>query len=235
MYDKNGYWGGHTASHRHGGGWTFDEGPHVSFTGDKRLQELFAANVGGRFETLSTYVDNYWKGHWLKHPAQCNLHGLPTEVLLPLLKDFIAAQHKEPAEIKNYEQWLRASFGDTFAEQFVMKYTRKYHTTSASNMTTQEWMGPRLYKANLEEVLRGVLQPSTPDVHYVTNFRYPTHGGFQAFLEPFTKMVDLRLNHRIKRIDVKTKVLHFSDGTSAPYGQLISSYLECKRVLISIN
>jgi protoporphyrinogen oxidase len=33
----------------------------------------------------------------------------------------------------------------------------------------------------------------------------------------------LRLNHRIKRIDVKTKVLHFADGTSVPYGQLISS------------
>jgi protoporphyrinogen oxidase len=222
MYDQNSYHGGHTASHKHAGGWTFDEGPHVSFTTDKRIQELFAGNVEGRFETLNTYVDNYWRGHWLKHPAPCNLYGLPAEVLIPLLKDFIEAQHKEHGTIENYEQWLRASYGNTFAELFPMQYTRKYHTTDASNMSL-EWIGPRLYKANIEEVLRGVLQPSTPNVHYVTHFRYPSHGGFQSYLNAFMKLADLRLNRRITRIDPRARQLHFSDGVVAGYGKLISS------------
>ena len=37
-----------------------------------------------------------------------------------------------------------------------MEYTIKYHTTTAANMST-DWIGPRLYQAKLEEVLRGAL------------------------------------------------------------------------------
>ena len=79
IYDKKAYPGGHAASFVHGD-FTFDDGPHVSFTKDKRVQELFAQSVGGRYEILQTRVDNYWRGHWIKHPAQCNLHGLPSAV-----------------------------------------------------------------------------------------------------------------------------------------------------------
>ncbi len=41
-----------------------------------------------------------------------------------------------------------------------MQYTIKYHTTEAKNMSL-DWIGPRLYQAKLEEVLRGALSPST--------------------------------------------------------------------------
>ncbi len=35
-----------------------------------------------------------------------------------------------------------------------MQYTRKYHLTTAENMST-DWLGPRIYRPSLEEVLRG--------------------------------------------------------------------------------
>ena len=35
-----------------------------------------------------------------------------------------------------------------------MQYTRKYHTTTADNMST-DWLGPRIYRPSLEEVLAG--------------------------------------------------------------------------------
>ena len=76
-------------------------------------------------------MNNHWKGHWIKHPAQVNLHGLPTELVVTIVTDFVAAKQKPPAQIRNYEQWLRASFGNTFAETFPMQYTLKYHTTDA--------------------------------------------------------------------------------------------------------
>ena len=37
-----------------------------------------------------------------------------------------------------------------------MEYTIKYHTTEAKNKSL-DWIGPRLYQAKLEEVLRGAL------------------------------------------------------------------------------
>ena len=156
LFDQHAYYGGHTSSHRFQGGWTFDEGPHISFTKDERIRKLLAANVNGDYQSFVVKVNNYWKGHWIKHPAQINLHGLPVELVARVLEDFVTAQNSPAGEIRNYEDWLRASFGDTFAETFPMEYTIKYHTTEAANLNT-EWIGPRLYRANLKEVLLGAL------------------------------------------------------------------------------
>jgi protoporphyrinogen oxidase len=223
MYDKNSYYGGHTASHQYESGFTFDEGPHISFTNVERIQKLLAENVNFQYETLKAYVDNYWQGHWIKHPAQCNLYGLPTDLVVSILRDFVQAQNTDHGEIENYADWLRASFGNTFAETFPMEYTIKYHTTTADNMST-DWLGPRLYRPNLEEVLHGALTPSTPDVHYVENFRYPSRGGFGSYLKPFIiEQTDLRLSHQLIHIDPKQKTLHFTNGVIDAYEHLISS------------
>jgi protoporphyrinogen oxidase len=222
VYDQADHLGGHTSSHEFPGGWLFDEGPHVSFTQDKRIQDLLAHNIGERYETLHTKVNNYWRGHWIKHPAQCNLYGLPPDLVTRIMLEFIEVQRRPEAPVQNYEQWLRASYGDTFAETFPMEYTVKYHTTTAANMNT-EWIGPRLYRPKLEEVIRGALEPSSPDVHYISHFRYPTHGGFAAYLPPFVRMSDLKLGHRLVRIDPAARTLGFANGAVESYEAVVSS------------
>lgn len=223
IYDKNTYYGGHTASHQYDSGFTFDEGPHISFTEVDRIQKLLAENVNFQYETIKAYVNNYWQGHWIKHPAQCNLHGLPTDLVVKILQDFIQVQNTDYGEIKNYADWLRASFGKTFAATFPMEYTIKYHTTTADNMST-DWLGPRLYRPNLEEVLRGALTSNTLNVHYVNNFRYPSRGGFVSYLKPFmSQQPDLRLVHQLTHLDPQQQTLHFSNGVVDTYEHLISS------------
>ena len=54
MYDMHDHIGGHTASYEFPGGWTFDEGPHVSFTDNVRVQDLLADNVDGKYEESAT-------------------------------------------------------------------------------------------------------------------------------------------------------------------------------------
>lgn len=223
MYDMHDHIGGHTASYEFPGGWTFDEGPHVSFTENARVQDLLAANVDGKYEASPTRVNNYWKGCWIKHPAQINLHGLPADLITKILLEFVeVTQRSESPPIRNYEDWLRASFGNTFSETFPMEYTVKYHTTAAANMNT-EWIGPRLYRPKLEEVFRGALQPSSSDVHYISGFRYPSRGGFAAYLEPFRRIADINLSHEVVGIDPKRRLLRFKNGRSAAYDGLVSS------------
>jgi protoporphyrinogen oxidase len=222
LFDQKAHYGGHTASYTYQNKYTFDEGPHVSFTKHERLQKLFAASIDDRYEVLHTKVNNYWQGHWIKHPAQVNLHGLPTDLVVEVIRDFIAAQSQPDREVVNYEQWLRASFGNKFAETFPMQYTIKYHTTEAKNKSL-DWIGPRLYRAKFEEVLRGALQPSTDDVHYISNFRYPSHGGFVSYLKRFMDDSDVRLGHKLVSVDAKSKQLGFSNGVKVPYQGLVSS------------
>jgi protoporphyrinogen oxidase len=103
-----------------------------------------------------------------------------------------------------------------------MEYGLKYHTTAASNMTT-DWLGPRLYRPELREVFQGAVSPATPDVHYVSHFRYPTHNGFVSFLDGFLDKADVRLSHRLTALDPRARTLTFENGTVTRYDQLLSS------------
>jgi protoporphyrinogen oxidase len=221
MYDKNDYHGGHTASFRNRG-FLFDIGPHISYTKDARIQKLLADSVDQQFETLQIYLNNYWRGHWPQHPAQLHLHGLPDDVIIKVLTDFVDERHAPERQVKNYADWLLTSFGRSFSELFPMQYTRKYHTTTADNLTT-DWLGPRIYRPTLEELLRGVLSPSAPQVHYITHFRYPTNGGFVAYLKKFVPMGNLKLNHKLVSINPAARELKFSNGVVADYDALVSS------------
>jgi protoporphyrinogen oxidase len=222
LYDKNAYHGGHTASFRHASGFLFDVGPHISFTKDPRIQDLFADSVDQHYETVQINLNNYWRGYWPRHPVQLHLHGLPEDVIVKVIADFVEQRQAPDRPIKNYADWLLSSFGRTFAELFPMQYTRKYHLTTADNMST-DWLGPRIYRPSLEEVLRGALSPSSAHVHYITHFRYPTDGGFVSYLKKFIPLGRLHFNHELVSVDPRARELRFSNGAVAPYDALVSS------------
>src|SRR3972149_1274375 len=222
ILEKHAYHGGHTASFKFDEGFVFDCGPHISFTKNERIKKLFAESVQQKFEENKAFVNNYWNGYWIKHPAQCNLYGLPTELVSKIICDFVNANGKDHQNIRNYEDWLRASFGDTFAKTFPMEYTIKYHTTTANNMST-DWVGPRLYRPKLEEVIQGALSKVTSDIHYITLFRYPTWNGFVSFLDLFLPLSQLCLDHEVIKIDPKHKLVSMSNGKEIGYDHLISS------------
>lgn len=222
QFDKGPQAGGHTKTYRYPGGWTFDDGPHISFTEDTRIQGILADQIDGRYAVPTAAVNNYWKGHWIKHPAQNNLHGLPTDLVVRCIADFVEASRVPDPTIANYEEWLRAAYGNTFAETFPMAYTRKIHTTDAANMTT-DWLGPRMYRPTLEEVLRGAYETETPEVHYVDRFRYPIEGGFYAYMQRIHAASDLRLDHEAIQISPKEHRIDFANGASAEYAHIVSS------------
>src|ERR1700678_1280050 len=220
-YDKNEYFGGHTASFKHPSGFIFDEGPHVSFTKHERIKRLFADSVDGKYEVIQARPNNYWKGRWIKHPAICNLSALPADLIVSCLRDFISAHNDqenniERKPIKNYADWLIASYGKTFAETFPMEYGLKYHTNTTDNISTA-WLGPRLYRAKLDEVLIGAVSRETPHVHYVDHVYYPSYNGFVSYLNLLPKQSQINLGHKLLRLDPTTRRLHFANGVVAKY------------------
>jgi protoporphyrinogen oxidase len=222
IYDKNAYFGGQTASFCYDSGFTFDVGPHISYTKDPRIQGLFADSLDQQYETVQINLNNYWRGYWPQHPVQLHLHGLPEDVIIKVIKDFVEENQAPDRPIKNYAEWLVASFGRTFSELFPMQYTRKYHLTTADNMST-DWLGPRFYRPSLEEVLRGTLSPSSPNVHYITDFRYPSEGGFVSYLKKLIPRGSLKLNHELASLDPRARQINFLNGAVANYDALISS------------
>ncbi len=222
-YDRNSYYGGHTHSFRYDGGFVFDEGGHISFTRNAHVRDILAENVGGNYRELTLKIDNYWRGYRIPHPVQCNLRGLPAELIVNVISDFAAVHNKEPMTRGSYKEWLLETYGKTFAETFPIVYGRKYHTTTMDRLTT-DWIGPRMYRPTLPEVLRGAISGGISGAqHYVDTFRYPAVGGFESYLEAFARRFELRLGHQLTRLDPAAKLLHFADGTKEPYEKVISS------------
>lgn len=223
-YDKSDHFGGHTRSLTYPQGFVFDEGGHISFTKDKHIKQIFSENVNGSYEEKKLKIDNYWKGHRITHPPQCHLRGLPADLIVDVIKDFVSAREQRSSlpSASTYAEWLYQTYGKTFAETFPMVYGAKYHTTTMDRLTT-DWIGPRMYQPSLEEIVRGALPGTEADVHYVDSYRYPTQGGFESYLKPLAQRFDLRLSHALIGIDAKSKRLRFSNGEVHGYSDLISS------------
>lgn len=222
MFDRNPYVGGHTYSLRYPNGFVFDEGGHISFTKNDHVRQVLASSVEGRYEEPQLAIDNYWRGHRITHPVQCNLVGLPPEVVVDVIQDFVAVHDAPMTQQSNYAEWLVQTYGKTFAETFPMVYGRKYHTVEMTELTT-DWIGPRMYRPSLDEVVYGAIAGQREVVHYVDTFRYPSEGGFLSYLEPFAARFEIRLGHELTGIDPFERVVRFGNGHEMAYESVISS------------
>lgn len=219
IFEQDSNWGG-LCDNFTVDGFRFDKFIHLSFTTDSYVQDLFRKSA--EYKVHLPDPVNYYQGHWLKHPAQNNTFPLPVEEKVRIIRDFIQKKEIDISRIENYEQWLRTQFGDYFAEHFPLVYTKKYWTLSAAELETK-WVGNRIYRPSLEEVLEGALSPDTPNTYYAKEMRYPLQGGYKSFLNYMAQDLDIQLNHEVTKIDPDTRLLRFADGKTVSYDHLISS------------
>lgn len=198
-------------------GFRFDRAVHLSFASEPEVREIFDRTP---YLTHPAEANCHEAGRWLKHPVQNNLYPLPADEKVALIKSFLA----RPATLAgdDYEQWLRHQYGDSIADRYPIRYTRKYWATPASELSTT-WIGNRMRRAELDEILFGAFTSETPNHYYSKEMRYPKRGGFKAFIQPLIDASDIRLNHRVERIDTARRLLTFSNGQQVSYDVLVST------------
>ena len=219
VYEKNSSWGG-LLDNFEIDGFRFDRFVHLSFAVDEHVKEIFSKST--EFYRHIPDPFNYYEGHWLKHPAQNNLYPLSVEEKEKIVSDFENRKDKDANEIEDYEEWLRIQYGDYFAENFPMRYTRKYWTVEARELETK-WVGKRMYRPTIEEIKKGCETAETPITYYAKEMRYPKKGGYKSFLNSMIEGLDIRLNKKVVEIDVQNKRVMFEDGGVEEYDKLISS------------
>ena len=209
--------GGLSASFQVGGEW-FDIAAHVLFARDSWVRDLLDGETISREFPFVAY--NYKKGKWIKNPVQNNLFQLDTEEKIRIIKGFI--EREEGKEPRNYREWLRESYGEYFSVNYPEIYTRKYWTIEAQELETK-WVGHRMYRPSLEEVLRGAFSEDTEEVHYTGKVRYPVEGGFGTYFRHISEGLDIVCNRDVVRIDTKNHRIECADGQMYTYDYLIST------------
>ena len=203
-------------------GFTFDKFVHLSFAKEEEVLDIFNSSAG----EVITHIPNPYNIYhrkWIKHPAQNNLFPLEEQEKKLIIADFLARPtNVDMSQITNYEQWLRAQFGDYFAEHFPMVYTRKYWMCEAKDLETK-WVGQRVYQPSVEEVIQGSKTADTPVTYYAKEMRYPKTGGYKHFFSSLADGTDIRYNQKVIAIDTTQKEVKTEDGNVYQYDKLYSS------------
>jgi len=222
IFEQHDYLGGHIHSEQHGG-FTWDEGPHVSFTKSDYVRELFDSGI----EVLKypVYPINYYHGTWIDHPAQTNLYVLPEALKQSCVSDFLATRNSsEHTDFtpKNYQEWLEFAFGETFANTFPRAYTKKYWTTEPANLTI-DWVGSRVYFPEVDDVVQGAQGPLTKATHYISSVYYPAKDGYFSFATKLAAGANVSHSKKMAYISFATREIQFTDGTAVLYEKLVNT------------
>lgn len=198
-------------------GFRFDRAVHLSFATEEKVRAIF-----DRTPYITHPADSYCfdQQYWLKHPVQNNLYPLPAAEKVTLIESFL--QRSDELAGHDYESWLRHQYGDAIAERYPIRYTRKYWGTEAAQLSTS-WIGNRMRRAELGEILFGAFTAETPNTYYTKEMRYPEKGGYKAFIQPLIDAAEIRLQHEATLIDIENKLIHFGNGHTVQYQQLVST------------
>ena len=198
-------------------GFRFDRAVHLSFATEEKVRAIF-----DRTPYITHPADSYCfdQQYWLKHPVQNNLYPLPAAEKVSLVESFL--QRSDKLAGHDYESWLRHQYGDAIAERYPIRYTRKYWGTEAAQLSTS-WIGNRMRRAELGEILYGAFTAETPNTYYTKEMRYPEKGGYKAFIQPLIDAAEIELQHEATQIDVENRIVHFRNGRSVQYRQLVST------------
>jgi protoporphyrinogen oxidase len=197
-------------------GFRFDTAVHLSFATEAEVREVFDRTP---YYTHAPEALCWDAGRWLKHPVQNNLYPLTVDEKVELIAGLA---HAQDGAVANYRDWLVQQYGQPIAGRWPLLYTEKYWTVPAERLGT-DWVGQRMRRADIGEVLRGALTADTPNQYYAKEMRYPKQGGYKAFIEPLIEGAEIVYDHRVVAVDPVARTVRFQNGASVSYSSIVST------------
>jgi len=201
-------------------GFTFDRGIHVLQTRHQSVLDLLD-ELGVRFRETERHAYIYARGSYSSYPFQVNSSGLPLALRVRCVRDFLM-RSRVPAP-RNYEDWIRGSVGNGFADTFLIPYSEKFWGVHPRELTF-EWAGARVPQPNVWQVLRGAVLDKRTSIGTNSTFKYPTSGGYGAIAAELSARVErLSCGYRATSIDLGRREMKFANGNAVRYRRLIST------------
>lgn len=158
---------------------------------------------------------------YVPYPLQNNLHCLDDDMAVRALQELA-----QPVDnFTTMKEWLAANFGPTLCEKFFYPFHDLYTAGLYEEIAPQD-----AYKSpiKLSQVIQGAFGNARP-AGYNVSFVYP-EDGLNSLAQRMSADCNIEYGKEVVAIDVATKSLAFSDGTSTTYDELIST-LPLNRVM----
>src|SRR3954468_12583170 len=176
LFEREAVAGGHAVTLEEQG-FRFDRTGHLLHLRDPEMLALAGELLPPeRYRKLQRRSAVFSHGVYTRYPFQANTFGLPPEVAYECLSGFLQAYFSQPKPTpKSFEEFCQVHFGAGFSKHFMLPYNARLWGVSPSEITS-EWCQRFVPLPKLEDVLRGALGASAPELGYNTNFWYPQQG-----------------------------------------------------------
>lgn len=224
IFERNPHVGGLAASFQDKNGFTWDIGGHVLFSHYDYFDRAVAEALGdGYYSHLRECWIRILNG-WVPYPFQNNIRHLPPEALQTCLEG-LRAERGNPADARNFRQWMDAIFGEGIVSYFMEPYNCKVWGVPLESMG-KEWLGERVSVVDLDRIMINIAE-GKDDVSWGPNnrFKFPASGGTGAIFEGIARPFRDRISfcHDIEFIDLEKKAITFANGRRETYDVLINT------------
>ena len=159
VVEANSFVGGLAATIKEGP-YYMDFGPHPFYTEKEDIQELFKELIADDLLSFERRCLLYFNDRFVNYPLNIRTAlfemGLTTSIVSGL--SFAKASTKKffrKPEIKNFEDWARAGFGNHLYKIFFKPYTEKFWGVKCSELDAF-WANQRVAKVNLIKTLKSI-------------------------------------------------------------------------------
>lgn len=233
ILERNQWVGGLAASFVDPEGFTWDIGGHVQFSHYPYFDRAMEVALS-RDQWLHHQRESWvWiKQRFVPYPFQNNIRYLPREPMWRCLKGLVEVATSQALRLErgerpaNFREWIRSSFGEGIAAEFMEPYNFKVWGYSPEEMSYQ-WIGERVATVELTRILENIIFEKS-DASWGPNnsFRFPLNGGTGAIWNSLARHVGLHkiiLGATVRRIDPNEHRVILDDGGSIEYEHLLST------------
>ena len=160
------------------------------------------------------------KNSFIDFPFQTNIHQLEKEEFIECLYDLFNKEEKDNYD--NFLEMLYGKFGKSIVEKFLKPYNEKLYAVDLKELDVDA-MGRFFPYANKEEIINNMKNQKVNS--YNSSFLYPRNGA-GSFIKILYDALDkekVLLNTRVKKIDIKNKIVTLSTGEDINYEYLINT------------
>jgi protoporphyrinogen oxidase len=185
VVERNDHVGGLARTFRYGD-FLFDVGPKRFHTEDSEVLSFLLSILGDDYVVVDRSSAVHLFGRYFPWPLdQRALFRLPFPVMIS--SGFDLLRRKPPADDTSFTEYTRSRYGDTLYRLFFKPYTEKFlqipceevHVDWAKTGINRAVIDKRVKTESLFDLVKNVLLPKP----VVTEFLYPSYGGFGTFCD----------------------------------------------------
>jgi protoporphyrinogen oxidase len=213
-------------------GYLFDFGPHILFTNDAEMEKLIRDLLGDNMRAQARQAFIYHAAYdlYTRFPFQAHLYGLPVELVKECLVELVRSveiRARNGFSPRNYEEWIRAMFGDGIADRLMIPYARKIWTVEPSEMDFT-WIGRRVPTPQVDRIMAGALTDDVAQVGATSHFWYPWTGGIASLGRSLAdRVTGIELGCELEAVDLRRRAIRLRDGGELAFDRLVLTLPLC--------